>query len=571
MSIFPSQVSSSKPSLVHVPKWKLPPAPSQPQIRRVPVRSRSISPVRHFVNLSAQSSDEARPAPNHTVIRAAPHFNTLTESTIKHSRIGLDVRLPSLLFVGGGTVEGHVTLTVDAGAQDSRKETKPITISRLTVDVIGTEEVSLRRFWPFLTLGHELFDINHPPPSSIVNGRSSHYNSELGWFLTSGTAKIPFCVNLPLNPGPPPYKSKSGVIRYMLSVTAQVKVGEQKKGHIVRKSQDISVLKVYDPLKALAGLPQPLVATDSLTVTQSPEVQTLTVSAGLHRKTWVSGSDAFIDVQISNRSAREIKRFEVQLQRTTMWYNYAAPAYGPQSEKYVGSRTPKKTDIEICSTWSMVSSKGRAGIRPFHSEVRTCPLAIPRNSVSVDTGRWFEVHYFINVVVPVGWSKSCSVQLPITLIPYNSLDIPPNQLASVAASIEAKVEAKRQRTLPFPSKPYQPYRPGQSFDAPRRRSLDQARSEVGVRSNNGSFTTHELATSPCKVPSTPVSRAGPTLPRLQVSTSGIGFSDSEFELPADSSKKVMLSEQERKMINQARELKMRREYSLKYRKAVRTA
>ena len=215
--------------------------------------------------------------------------------------------------------------------------------------------------------------------------------------------------------------------------------------------------------------------------------------------------------------------------------------------------------------------------------------------------------------------KSCAVQLPVTLIHMNSLDILPNSLAQVTASIEAK----RARTVPIRQSQlmYEPYHQGQAFTAPRRQSLEQARHTGGMASADISLLTQDLDNSPrrysnvhghqisrqstvvrrenvdasrssaahhhhkhhpscyyCHLvhsegderPSTAISmlsQTGMRLPRLQVSTSGLGFSESEFEAPADPPlKKVMLSEQERKMINQAKELKMQRQWSQKNRK-----
>jgi hypothetical protein len=60
---------------------------------------------------------------------------------------------------------------------------------------------------------------------------------------------------------------------------------------------------------------------------------------------------------------------------------------------------------------------------------------------------------------------------------------------------------------------------------------------------------------------------GPKLPRLQLSTSGLGFSDSEFEIAPDSPpRKVMLIESERQIILQHRGQKLQRQQSWKNRR-----
>jgi hypothetical protein len=66
--------------------------------------------------------------------------------------------------------------------------------------------------------------------------------------------------------------------------------------------------------------------------------------------------------------------------------------------------------------------------------------------VTVSTGRFFDVRYFLDVIVTVSTFEKVAVQLPVTVIHMNSLDILPNSMAQVAASIGAK----RAKTVPVP-------------------------------------------------------------------------------------------------------------------------
>ena len=374
------------------------------------------------------------------------------------------------------------------------------------------------------------------------------------------------------------------------------------------------MLTVHNPEKALASLPSPLLATDSLAVTHAPDIQIVKLTAGLHRQTWVNGGAIFVDVHVVNRSVKIIKKIEVQLEKTTLWYSHAAAGTAEKTASHL--RLPKRREAEVISNTALKKSKDWQGIGAHSSEVRTCELSAPRGHVTISSGRYFEIRYFVNIIVTVSLFKSCAVQLPITLIHMNSLDILPNSLAQVAASIEAK----RQRTVPAKSDSHQPYYQGQAFAAPRRQSIDRTRGQGGIESKDISLLTQDLDTSPrrygtvhghdrgrrashisnenvrppqsnvsaahhhhkyhascyhCNLlynehearPRTAGSQPRPTLPRLQVSTSGLGFSESEFEVPADSPpRKVMLSEHERKMINQQKELQLQREQSQRRRK-----
>lgn len=364
---------------------------------------------------------------------------------------------------------------------------------------------------------------------------------------------------------------------------------------------------VYDPYKALASLPSPLIASESLNLAKIPGPQSVNLSAGLHRQIWVSGSSIFVDIHIVNKSDRRLTKFEIELQKSFLWYDHAAAGTGERGASQL--RVPNRQESEIVSITTIKKSKHWTGVLPRASEVRTCQVDVPRGQVTVSTGRFFEVRYFLNIVVPVGLLKTVSVQLPVTLIHMNSLDIVPNALAQVAASIEAK----RSRTLPLESENvlYLPYHQGQAFLAPQKQSLERARTihdqmpdkdseeltkevdesprgyrgchnhrhchlhhpDSTIQPSRPSLTleTSHLVLDPdcyhCHLiheryqrPSTSHSRSGGKLPRLHVSTSGLGFTDTEFSVQDSPPRKVMLSERERKMINQQRELEKRQEW-----------
>jgi hypothetical protein len=493
-----------------------------------------------------------------------------------------------------------MSIEVD-GAVPRRSRLKPIYISKASVDVIGVEEISDGRRWVFLSLATEMFDRENPPPPSLVTSQHPQDSPDLWWELKSAKTTIPFCINLPLKLGPPSYASKQAAIRYLLCPSLLIKVGDKRS--VVRQTWSIQMLTVHDPEKALASLPSPLLAADTLYLAKEPEIQTVKLTAGLHRQTWVNGAKIFIDIHVANNTARSLKKIEVQLEKTTLWYTHAPAGTFEKSANHL--RLPKRSDTEIVSGTTVKKSDTWQGVPSHSSEVRTIELEAPRGHVTISTGRYFEVRYFVNVVVTVKMFKTIAVQLPVTIIPINSVDILPNSLAQVAASIEAK----RARTVPVPrniSAPA-PYHQGQAFTVPVKRSLETVRKEkdklpltdmdnlkadvdnsprralghghrkeglIGDRvdenaapgpSSNTCSSHRHMKRHPscyhCHITAgdeaSPVHK-GPRLPRLQVSTSGLGFSESEFDVPADSPpRKVMLSERERNMINQQRELRKR--------------
>ncbi|KAI1623446.1 hypothetical protein EDD37DRAFT_565339, partial [Exophiala viscosa] len=595
-SIFSRSLAGSAPgSLQELHTWKVPGLDDTRKI--IPDRGRADSPVRRAMASSAQSSEVFRPSLARTFIRTTPPHEVLDNGSARHSRVELSVRLPAPLFVGGGTVEGQMTIEVDGGAS-RRPKLQPIYISRASVDVIGVEEISDGRRWVFLSLATELFDHENPPPPALVKSQLPQPSPDLWWEMKTATASIPFCINLPLKLGPPPYASKQASIRYLLCPSLSIKVGGKRS--IVRQTWNIQMLTVHDPEKALASLPSPLLAADTLYLAREPEMQTVKLTAGLHRQTWVNGAKIFIDVHIANNTPKTVKKIEVQLEKTTLWYTHAAAGTFDKSANHL--RLPKRTDSGIISSTTLKKSDTWQGVTSHSSEVKTIELEAPRGHVTISTGRYFEVRYFVNVVVTVKLFKTVAVQLPVTIIPINSLDILPNSLAQVAASIEAK----RAKTVPVPSSgpSRASYHQGQVFTIPLRPSLENASREEGPmpladldnlkqdldksprkvhgqagvandgtnenkppeRASMASSSHHHMERHPscyhCHVAEnqdTPMGK-GPRLPRLQVSTSGLGFSETEFEVSADSPpRKVMLSERERNMINQDRELRKRQE------------
>lgn len=180
--------------------------------------------------------------------------------------------------------------------------------------------------------------MDHPPPRSITTSQEAEKGPELFWRTKPGVASMPFCINLPLNLGPPPYASKQFTIRYVLMPTLVIKAGDKRS--MVSQVSQIQMLTVFDPYKALASLPSPLIATETLDLPNTPGPQSVKLTAGLHRQTWVSGNSIFVDIHIINKSQRTLRKLELQLQRSTLWYEHSAAATGDKNANQL--RLPKQ-------------------------------------------------------------------------------------------------------------------------------------------------------------------------------------------------------------------------------------
>lgn len=238
-------------------------------------------------------------------------------------------------------------------------------------------------------------------------------------------------------------------------------------------------------------------------------LESIRVTAGLHRQVWVSGTSIFVDVHIANKSRKAVKKMDLNLERDILCYKHAPAATVEKSASQ--ARIFESNERTILTRASLRhGSNGWNGVEAYTSDTRTCDLDLPRGHATVKCGKYFEVRYFLNITVSTSHSKLVSVQLPIILIHMNSLDVLPNSVAQVAAAIEEKRGTsthQRSRSQPHVrshsrqrsrSSPHYDERPsfsqGRAFAAPRQQSLDRMRAEAADLEELGQI----LDTSPRK-------------------------------------------------------------------------
>jgi hypothetical protein len=242
--------------------------------------------------------------------------------------------------VGGGSIEGTVQINVDDAERIRHRRT--LDIARISIDLLGTEEISGNRQAVFLNLATELIDEQNPPPQNMVDTLEPISSADLFWHLMPSTTNLAFNLSLPLNVGPPPFHSKNARIRYILCVSLLIR--DQGRQYIVRTSEDVTVLSVYDRMrvsvlnvclykvdilaaeKALMSLPSPLTASDEWIKPRETTVEVVRVTAGLHRQVWVSGTSLYVDVHIANNSRKTVKKIELQLERDILCYKHVCDA-----------------------------------------------------------------------------------------------------------------------------------------------------------------------------------------------------------------------------------------------------
>jgi hypothetical protein len=305
----------------------------------IPRHGQSQSPLRHVAaRLDPVSHDTNRRIPSRTFVREPISKELLEFPTHRHPRIELGLDLSAGIFVGGGSIEGTVQIKIDDAERIRHRRT--LDIARVSIDLLGLEEMSGNRRCVFLNLATELIDENNPPPANMVDTQELVGFHDFFWHLMPSVTNLAFNLSLPLDVGPPPFYSKNARIRYVLCVSLLIR--DHGRQYIVRTSEDVTVLPVYDreydrllipditdrkiAEKALMCLPSPLTASDEWIKSRETSVEIVRVTAGLHRQVWVSGTSIYVDVHIVNNSRKIIKKIELQLERDILCYKHVCSA-----------------------------------------------------------------------------------------------------------------------------------------------------------------------------------------------------------------------------------------------------
>ena len=175
-----------------------------------------------------------------TYIPAELPLDLLYAPNLTNHRILLDLRLSSPIFMGGATVEGDVHILIDGGfAGKKRKSPSSVSICKMFVTVVGIESCKARQEM-FRVLMTDLIDQKQALSPYILPILKSE-GARTGSYPPYG---LPFCVDLPVNMGPPPYESKKAGIRYLVSATVEAMIGGKRC--MVRQSREIAILSVHD-------------------------------------------------------------------------------------------------------------------------------------------------------------------------------------------------------------------------------------------------------------------------------------------------------------------------------------
>ena len=192
----------------------------------------STSPIRR--------PDAIRKPPSRTFVPTVWPTEFLDTPTLSSSRASLTIDLSSPVFIGGSTIEGVVHVKIDGGVSEKRRKTKrALSLKGASVTLVGIERCKGRQEI-FRVLKTDLVDEDHPPPAPMI------LNTGLDgcWDMAPSDSTMPFCLDLPVAIGPPPFKSRKFGISYWLSASIEFTV--DGKEYSARQSREIVVLTVHD-------------------------------------------------------------------------------------------------------------------------------------------------------------------------------------------------------------------------------------------------------------------------------------------------------------------------------------
>lgn len=413
-------------------------------------------------------SSAAKPMTNEAQIKAglkrsnavaanvAPPPAALEQGKASKARVEVDLVLESDLVVEGGTLQGRMQIRVRKG---SEKE-GGVFLAQPKIRVVGFEELladdTRYIFYHHASVIDGDRSNNGPSEPYYLHGSPTLSSPETAQFSALacfsggpdaegyaegkvGSHSIPFSLELPVSKGVKgSYRGKNAVVRYIVIGSVKLKSASGANRSIAHFYRHVDLFPYLNPAVVLSSAPKPIQATSSksLFLGGSGKVHLM---ASLHRNTWVAGQRVYINVGVQNDTSKKINGMTLSLIRTVTLYK-------PRPELNVdGMASRRDLDPDACSTSTTrkkiaeeeleMGQKGSRGVvtaRGWWTGVEagervesTHYMQIPADALSISRGRHVEVVYSIKVSIGSSLSSDVSVELPIRVINFVSLDPPP--------------------------------------------------------------------------------------------------------------------------------------------------
>ncbi|BGP46145.1 hypothetical protein JCM10450v2_001985 [Rhodotorula kratochvilovae] len=408
----------------------------------------SLGAIAHSPTPSTSSSAVTTSTHQRTASRASTQATSLPSPVVleqakngSRARVELDLALETPLVVEGGLLKGRLEVRI----RKNKEREGEVWIGTPKIRVIGFEELSSGD-------GRYIF-YHASSPASSSSDPLSCYGSPAdgeGFHLGKvGQHNVPVKMSLPIGKGAKgPWKGKQGVVRYIAIASVKLKAQDGADRSIAHFYRHVEVYPYFNPALTLAPSVKPLTAEGAKSLFMGGS-GLVTLRARLHRETWVAGQRCYVEVQVKNETSKKIKALTLSLIRTTSVHRSASRAsshtsrdpYGfgveavpaPASEPTQTQTTRKKvaeTTLELGKKGTKgVTAKGSwLGVEAGEAADFSPSFLIPEDALSISRGRHLEISYSVKVSVGGSLSADVSVDIPIRVINFVSLDPPPGHV-----------------------------------------------------------------------------------------------------------------------------------------------
>ncbi|MCO5555811.1 hypothetical protein L7F22_009356 [Adiantum nelumboides] len=391
--------------------------------------------------------------------------NIMPQAVLEHgksgkSRVDVDLILESELVVEGGMLTGRLEVKV----RKNNTKDGHLMLSQPKVRVVGFEELvnddSRHIFYHYATVidgctkvGKNVSQpyVLHGSPnlSPEADNRqplacfASQPDSEGYCVAKEGQHSIPFALELPVGKGAKgTYRGKHAVVRYIVIGSVKLKSENGSNRSIAHFYRHIDLYPYLNPAIVLAGSGKPVQAKASkgLFLGGSGKVHLI---ASLHRSSWVAGQRLYVHLRIDNETSKRVKSLTMTLIRTVILYrprpefDMALSAPDDPSETYIDpdactTSTSRKKICEDVLEMGQKGAKGTVTARGWWTGVEAGEaielshnMKLPVDALTIVRGRHVEVSYSLKISVGSSLSSDVSVELPVRIVNFVSLDPPP--------------------------------------------------------------------------------------------------------------------------------------------------
>jgi hypothetical protein len=351
------------------------------------------------------------------------------------------------LVVEGGNLRGRLEINIGKDKQSGGK----VLLAYPKVRVVGFEELigdeTRHIFYHHSTIvdgdsqpGGSQSYILHGSPCLSSPGLEGHeplpcfasQPDEEGYSVgREGSHSIPFSLEMPIGKGAKgSYRGKKALVRYIVIGSVKLKNPDGGDRSIAHFYRHVDLLPYINPAVVLASAPRPIQATT--------ERDRISLTASLHRPTWVAGQRVYVNIAVRNETFRRIKNVTLSLVRTVTIYQ-ARPelrtdgmkgdGFDPDACEAITSR--KRVAEEVLGVAQDGSSDARAsqswwtGVQPNSHLEFAHHLNIPAEALSIARSRHVEISYEARVSIGSSSHSDLIVDLPLRVINFTSLDPPP--------------------------------------------------------------------------------------------------------------------------------------------------